>query len=263
VHLSDDELVLLERRDGHATATFNRPEKLNALNTPLLERFARVLDEVERDAAVRCLVLTGAGPKAFVAGADIGEYSEQDDAAFEAYQRRSRELFDRLDAFRKPVIAAVNGYALGGGFEIALCCDLIVASDTARFGLPEGRLGLAPGGGGTQRLTRAVGPYVAADVLLFGTRLTAARAFELGLAAEVVSPERLLETAGERASGAASMAPLALAEMERSIARALDGSLAEGLTAEHEALFRLRRTRDADEGVRAFVEKRPPTFEGA
>jgi enoyl-CoA hydratase/carnithine racemase len=263
MHLSDDELVLLERRDAHAIATFNRPEKLNALSTPLLERFARVLDAMEADAAVRCLVLTGAGPKAFVAGADIAEYSEQDDAGFEAYQRRSRELFDRLDAFAKPVIAAVNGYALGGGFEIALCCDLIVASDTARFGLPEGRLGLAPGGGGTQRLTRAVGPYVAADVLLFGTRLTAPRAFELGLVAEVVSPERLLETAAERASGATAMAPLALREMERSIARALDGPLDEGLTAEREALFRLRRTRDADEGVRAFVEKRPPTFEGA
>jgi enoyl-CoA hydratase/carnithine racemase len=212
---------------------------------------------------VHVLVLTGAGPKAFVAGADIGEYAAQDDAGFEAYQRRSRALFDRLDAFGKPTIAAVNGYALGGGFEIALCCDLIVASANASFGLPEGRLGLAPGGGGTQRLTRAVGSFVAADVLLFGSRLTAERARELGLVAEVTAPEALLDVAGERAARAAELAPLALAEMERSIARALDAPLEDGLTAEHEALFRLRRTHDAEEGVRAFVEKRPPRFEGA
>jgi enoyl-CoA hydratase len=254
--------VLLERRDAFAVATFNRPEKRNALSTPLLERFARVLDEVEADATIRVLVLTGAGPKAFVAGADIGEYAEQDDDAFVAYQRRSRELFDRLDAFGTPVIAAVNGYALGGGFEIVLCCDLVVASETASFGLPEGRLGLAPGGGGTQRLTRAVGSYVAADVLLFGTRLTAARAHALGLVAEVAASDALLDVAAERAAGAAQMAPLSLRSMERSIARALDGPLADGLTAEHEELFKLRGTRDAEEGVRAFVEKRPPTFEG-
>jgi enoyl-CoA hydratase len=254
--------VLLERRDAFAVATFNRPEKRNALSTALLERFVRVLDEVEGDATIRALVLTGAGPKAFVAGADIGEYAEQDDDAFVAYQRRSRELFDRLDAFGTPVIAAVNGYALGGGFEIVLCCDLVVASETASFGLPEGRLGLAPGGGGTQRLTRAVGPYVAADVLLFGTRLTAARAHALGLVAEVAAPDALLDVAAERAAGAAEMAPLSVRSMERSIARAFDGPLADGLTAEHEELFELRRTRDAEEGVRAFAEKRPPRFEG-
>jgi enoyl-CoA hydratase/carnithine racemase len=263
VHLSDEELVLLERRDTSAIATFNRPEKRNALSTPLLLRFARVLDEVEADPSVRALVLTGAGPKAFVAGADIAEYAEQDDAAFEAYQRRSRELFDRLDAFATPVIAAVNGYALGGGFEIALACDVIVASDAAQFGLPEGRLGLSPGGGGTQRLTRAGGPYVAADVLLFGARLSAERAHQLGVVAEVCALERLPEVAAARAAEAAALGPLAVREMGRLVAHALDDPLVDGLAAEHEALLRLRRTRDAEEGVRAFVEKRPPRFEGA
>jgi enoyl-CoA hydratase len=150
----DDRDVLLHRRRGAAMVlTFNRPDKLNAISSAVLRELDRRLGEAEADPAVRAVVQTGAGPKAFVAGADIGEYAAGDHQAFVGYQAESRRLFSWLDGFGKPVIGAVNGYALGGGCEIALCCDLLVASVNARFGLPEGLLGLSPGGGGTQRLT--------------------------------------------------------------------------------------------------------------
>jgi enoyl-CoA hydratase len=256
-----DELVLLERRGAVAVLTFNRPDKLNALSSPLLDRFEARLDEVERDDEVRAVVLTGAGERAFVAGADIGEYSRQTDEEFAAYQRRSRSLFSRIDDFPTPVIAAVSGYALGGGFEIALSCDLIVADASARFGLPEGLLGLSPGGGGTQRLTRAVGPYAAARVLLAADRLRADEASALGLVAAVVDSDALGEAVA-LAERTARIAPLASSEMRSLIKTALDRPLEVGLTLEQEALLRLRATNDAAEGVRAFVEKRDPSFEG-
>jgi enoyl-CoA hydratase len=253
--------VVPDRRGEVAVVTFNRPDKLNALSSALLERFEAVLDEVERDAAVRAVVLTGAGDRAFVAGADIEEYSRQTDEEFAAYQRLSRAVFSRIDGFPKPVVAAVNGYALGGGFEMALACDLVVASESARFGLPEGLLGLSPGGGGTQRLTRAVGPYVAARVLVAADRLKADEARALGLVADVVEAD-VVDAAVALAERAAKVAPLASAEMRSLILAALDRPLEEGLTLELEALLRLRGSRDADEGVRAFVEKRDPSFEG-
>lgn len=258
--MSTDE-VLAERRGAVTILTFNRPEKLNALSGSLLARFEELLRLAEADAEVRALVLTGAGERAFVAGADIEEYSRQSDDEFAAYQRRSRALFSWIDDFGKPVVAAVNGYALGGGFEIALACDLIVAGERARFGLPEGLLGLSPGGGGTQRLTRAVGPYVAGRVLLAADRLSASEAEALGLVAVVVPPEEVLDAAVGLAERTVAVAPLASAEMRRLIREALDRPLEDGLTREQEALLRLRTTRDAAEGVRAFVDKREPRFE--
>jgi enoyl-CoA hydratase/carnithine racemase len=258
---ASEDVVLSERRGAVAVLTFNRPEKLNALSTAVLERLDALLDRVERDDAVRAVVLTGAEERAFVAGADIDEYSRQSDEEFAAYQRRSRRLFSRIDDFPKPVVAAVNGYALGGGFEIALACDMIVASASARFGLPEGLLGLSPGGGGTQRLTRAVGPYVAARVLLAAERLRADEALGLGLVVEVVEAD-VAGAAVALAERAARVAPLASGEMRSLIRVALDRPLEEGLTLEQEALLRLRSTRDAEEGVAAFVEKRDPSFEG-
>jgi enoyl-CoA hydratase len=264
MHLSshDGDLVRRERVDSTLLLTFSREEKLNALSTAMLEQLDAALDVAEGDDAVRVIVLTGAGPKAFVAGADIGEYAEQDHDAFVAYQALSRRTFTRLDVSMKPVVAAVNGYALGGGFEIALCCDVIVASDRARFGLPEGLLGLVPGGGGTQRLTRAVGPFVAADVLLSARRLTADDAHRLGLVAEVVPPEGLREAALAKAEAISTLAPLATREMLELIRAAADVALEDGLTREQDALARLHRSDDAAEGVRAFVEKRPPRFRG-
>ncbi len=256
------DVVLFERRGPAAVLTFNRPDKLNAISSEMLRELDRCLDEVERDPDVRAVILTGAGEKAFVAGADIAEYAQADHDEFVRYQQESRRLFSRLDRFPNPVIAAVNGYALGGGFEIALCCDVIVAARTARFGLPEGTLGLSPGGGGTQRLTRAAGPFVAADVLLSARRLTADDAFRLGLVAKVAEPEGLLDAAVAEAEAMAKVAPLAAGEMLGLIRTALEAPLEDGLTAEHEALFRLHRTADAAEGIRAFEEKREPRFRG-
>jgi len=256
------DLVLVERRDAIRLLTFNRPEKLNALSSPMLEQLERALEEARADVACRVVVLTGAGVRAFVAGADIGEYAEQSHEAFDEYQRSSRRLFSSLDDFPKPVIGAVNGYALGGGFEIALCCDLLIASTSAKFGLPEGRLGLVPGGGGTQRLTRSVGPYVAADVLLSARRLTADEARAASLVSAVVEPGELIEVAMAKARAIVETAPLAAGEMLGLIRAAMEAPLEEGLTSEQDALGRLRRSADAGEGVRAFVEKRDPRFGG-
>ena len=256
------EIVVFERQGPAAILTFNRPDKLNAITSEMLAELDGRLGDVERDNEVRAVVLTGMGRKAFVAGADIGEYAAGDHDTFVRYQFESRRIFSRIDEFPKPVIAAVNGYALGGGFEIALCCDVIVASGTATFGLPEATLGLSPGGGGTQRLTRSAGPFVAADVLLSARRLTAEDALRLGLAADVVEPERLLDTAVAKALAIASMAPIAAREMLGLIRTAMTVPLEEGLDAEHQALFRLHRTGDAREGIRAFLEKRKPLFTG-
>jgi enoyl-CoA hydratase len=258
----DGEVLLHQRRGPAAVLTFNRPDKLNAISSAMLAALDRRLGEAERDPEVRALVLTGAGERAFVAGADIAEYAGFDHQGFVAYQAESRRLFSWLDGFAKPVIGAVNGLALGGGCELALCCDLLVASTRAAFGLPEGLLGLSPGGGGTQRLTRAAGPFVAADVLLAGRRLSAEDAFRLGLVAEVVAPERLLEAALDRAERVARVAPLASREMLGLVATAMEAPLEQGLDREQDALARLHRTADAAEGIRAFVEKRPPRFTG-
>lgn len=256
-------LVQYEVRSDHiALLTFNRPDKLNALSTPMLEELEAHLRRIETDVRLRVVILTGAGEKAFVAGADIGEYADGSAQAFIDYQLNSRRLFDYIEAFPKPIIAAVNGYALGGGFEIALCCDVLVVSTAARLGLPEGLLGLCPGGGGTQRLTRAVGRYAAADVLLSGRRLSGQRAYELGLAAEIAEPEQLLDVALQKAEYMLKVAPLAQREMKRLIRVGLDGSLPTGLSLEQEVLFRLYGTEDGREGIAAFVEKRSPQFRG-
>jgi enoyl-CoA hydratase len=258
----DGEVLLRERRGSALVLTVNRPEKLNAISSAVLRELDRRLGEAERDAEVRTVVLTGAGPKAFVAGADVAEYAAGDHQAFVRYQAESRRLFSWLDGFPKPVIGAVNGYALGGGFELALCCDLLVASSNARFGLPEGLLGLSPGGGGTQRLTRAAGPFVAADVLLAARRLSAEDALRLGLVTEVVEPERLLDAALAKAEQVAKVAPLATRAMLQLVLTAMEAPLEEGLTQEQDALARLHRSADAAEGVRAFMEKRSPRFTG-
>lgn len=255
-------LVLRDRRGAVEVLTFNRPDKLNALSTPLLQELERALDEIRDDPDSRVIILTGAGERAFVAGADIGEYAEQTDEDFDAFQRSCRRIFDSIDLFPKPVIGAINGYALGGGFEMALCCDVLIASTLARFGLPEGLLGLVPGGGGTQRLTRAAGPFVAADVLLSARRLSAEEAQRAGLVSEVVEQDGLLDASLAKAEAILTVAPLAVAEILGLVRTAMEASLEEGLTIEQNALMRLRRTADAAEGVRAFVEKRDPRFVG-
>jgi len=257
-------LILLDRpEDGVAVITLNRPEKLNALSTPLLAEFSAALDQAEADPAVRVVILTGAGDKAFAAGADIAEYRGRREKAFMDFQLAGRKINDRLEAFPKPTIAAVNGYALGGGFEIALCCDMIVVSTTARLGLPEGLLGLSPGGGGTQRLIRSLGRHVTAELLLTAWRMKGERAHQLGLAAALAEPEKLMETALDKARAMLKVAPLALAEMKRLIRIGADAALPTALALEQEVLFRLYVSDDGQEGIAAFLDKRSPQFKGS
>ncbi|MEM1400280.1 MAG: enoyl-CoA hydratase/isomerase family protein [Pseudomonadota bacterium] len=257
-------MALVEISDLHPGVRqllFNRPEKLNALSSALMEEFDAALDAAQVDEGVRVLVLRGAGGKAFVAGADIAEYQGDKRAEFIAYQMNSRRVFDKLERLPKPVICAIDGFALGGGFEIALCCDILLVSPEAQLGLPEGRLGLSPGGGGTQRLVRAVGKYAASDLMLAGWRMSGQRAFELGLAAEV--SDDLDGAVLKRARACLKIAPLAQAEMKRLLREGADAPIETAKSYEQEVLFRLYSTADGQEGIDAFLEKRDPQFRGA
>ena len=253
-------IEISELHPGVRQLMFNRPDKLNALSTPLMAEFDAALDAAAADPAVRVLVLRGAGGKAFVAGADIAEYQGDKRAEFIAYQMNSRRVFDKLERLPKPVICAIDGFALGGGFEIALCCDILIVTEAAQLGLPEGRLGLSPGGGGTQRLVRAVGRFAASDLMLAGWRMSGRRAFDLGIAAEVA--EDLDAAVLTRARGCLKIAPLAQAEMKRLMREGFDAPVETAKSFEQEVLFRLYSTHDGQEGIDAFLEKRAPDFKG-
>ena len=255
-------IEITELMTGVRQLTFNRPDKLNALSTPLMAEFDAALDDAGSDDGVRVLVLRGAGGKAFVAGADIAEYQGDKRAEFTAYQMNARRVFDKLERLPKPVIAAIDGFALGGGFEIALCCDIIVCTEDAQLGLPEGRLGLSPGGGGTQRLVRAIGKYAASDLMLAGWRMDGWRAYQLGLAAEMTKPGGLDAAIDQRARACLKLAPLAQAEMKRLMREGFDAPIETAKSYEQEVLFRLYGTADGQEGIDAFLEKRTPLFKG-
>ena len=257
-----DVLLRDEPEPGIARLTFNRPDKLNALSPPMVRALEAELDAMASDRSTRVLILTGAGERAFVAGADIAEYRGERTAEFISYQLESRRVFDKLEALPKATIAAVRGYALGGGFEIALCCDVIICGMSARLGLPEGLLGLSPGGGGTQRLTRAVGRIVASDIMLAARRITGERAYQLGIAAELCPDEDLMVTALDRARAMLTVAPLAQAEMKRLIRQGPDAALPVAQGFEQEVLFRLYGSKDGREGIEAFLDKRAPVFRG-
>lgn len=260
--MTDKPLLRDEVEPGIVRLTFNRPEKMNALSTPTVRALEAELDAISADPSVRVVILTGAGDKAFVAGADIAEYRGNRAAAFGAYQFESRRVFDKLEALPQPTIAAVQGYALGGGFEIALCCDVIVCAQSARLGLPEGLLGLSPGGGGTQRLTRAVGRIIASDIMLAARRITGERAFQLGLAVEVTPDDGLMAMTVSRAQAMLKLAPRAQAEMKRLIRQGFDAPLPVAQSFEQEVLLRLYGTADGQEGVEAFLDKRQAVFKG-
>lgn len=255
-------LIRDEPEPGIVCLTFNRPDKLNALSSPMVDLFEAELDAIGRDRTVRAVILAGAGDKAFVAGADIAEYRGNRSAAFNAYQFNSRRVFDKLEHLPQPTIAAVRGYALGGGFEIVLCCDIVICGLSARLGLPEGLIGLCPGGGGTQRLTRAVGKHTASDIMLAARRITGERACQLGLAAEVVEDADVRETALARARAVLKVAPRSCAEMKRLIRQGADAALPTALSFEQEVLARLYGSADGQEGIAAFLDKRPPSFTG-
>ena len=254
--------LLIERHaDGYAVVTLNRPEALNALNSALFADLAAFLDAVEHDDSVRCLILTGSGDKAFAAGADIKEMSDQSYA--DMYKANFFSLgHDRITRFRKPIIAAVNGFALGGGCELAMLCDFIVASDRAKFGQPEINLGVAPGIGGSQRLTRLVGKSKAMDMVLTARMMDAAEAERAGLASRVFPHETLLDEARKIAARIAAQSPLAVMANKEMVNAALETTLTQGVQFERRLFHSLFAFEDQKEGMAAFVEKRKPEFRG-
>lgn len=254
--------LLFEVRDGVAVLTVNRPKALNALDARTVAELDAVLQHEAADPGVKALVVTGAGDKAFVAGADISEMSGLSPEQARAFALAGQRAFARLEGLPVATIAAVNGFALGGGSELALACDLVYASEKARFGQPEVNLGLLPGFGGTQRLARRVGPMRALEIVLTGEMYDAARAKELGLCLEVLPAEKLLEHALAKAKVIASRGPLAVAAAKRTLRAGADAGLAQGLALEAEAFGLVFATEDMREGTRAFLEKRPAQFKG-
>ncbi|HEX8187837.1 MAG TPA: enoyl-CoA hydratase-related protein [Pyrinomonadaceae bacterium] len=255
------ETLLVERRGRVAVITINRPQKLNALNIQTRAEGAAALEELREDESVRVVVITGAGEKAFVAGADIGEF-EGRTAVSQRDVMTARSLFTAVDTFPKPVIAMINGFCLGGGCELALSCDIRVASETARFGQPEINLGIIPGGGGTQRLTRLVGEGKAMELILTGDMIDAQHAYNLGLVNLVVPAADLEAKTLELANRIAEKSPVALRMAKEAVKTAARANLDEGLRREIDLFALTFSSEDKDEGVRAFLEKRKPDFKG-
>ncbi|MEV0838515.1 enoyl-CoA hydratase-related protein [Actinocatenispora sera] len=253
--------LVVDRADAVLTIRIDREEALGALSRAMVAELGERLRAVRADDTVRAVVLTGTG-RGFVAGADIGEYDGASTAEFDAYQRLSRSVFGELAALPQPTVAAVNGYAFGGGFELALCCDFIVASERARFALPEVKLGLIPGGGGTQRLARALGTRLAKELVLIGRTLYPDEADRRGLLTRLVPPDELAGAAAEFAAQLAAGAPLAVREAKRVIDEGVRQELDAALSAEQAALARLFASADGREGIAAFRAKRAPTFTG-
>jgi len=252
--------VILSRVEGHVgVAVLNRPEVLNALSVELMERLIEALEGWDRDHNIHVMVIAGS-ERVFAAGADIGQMAEASVMDMDEANNLGRWL--RIKAIRKPIIAAVSGFALGGGCELAMHCDIIVAPDTAQFGQPEINIGVMPGAGGTQRLTRAIGKFRAMDMILSGKFIGAAEAYEAGLVSRVVSKEQFFDEAMRLAQVIASKPPIALKFAKEAVLKADEMSLADGLEYERKLFYMLFSTEDQKEGMRAFVEKRKPTFKG-
>jgi enoyl-CoA hydratase len=254
--------LLTRKGDGIGWITINRPEKLNAMNVETIEELKTVFREFGNDPEVKAVVLTGAGEKAFIAGADISEFINLDAEKAREYARGGQDLTMTIENFPKPVIAAINGYALGGGSEFALACHVRLASEKAKLGQPEVKLGIIPGWGGTQRLARLVGKGKAMEMILSGRMVEAGEAGEIGLVNKVVPAAELLSAAEALAKDMIKNAPLALAYSIESINKGLDKTLAEGLELEAEIFGRCCATEDFREGAKAFIEKRKPDFRG-
>jgi enoyl-CoA hydratase len=251
------ETLLIETLGSVGLIRLNRPDVLNALNFALANELAAALDVFDRDEAIGAVVITGSD-KAFAAGADIKEM--KDKSFIEAMMGDFVAIWDRVAASRKPKIAAVAGFALGGGCELALMCDIIIAAESAKFGQPEIRLGIIPGIGGTQRLTRAIGKAKAMDLVLTGRMMDAAEAERSGLVARVVPADKLLEEALGAATAIAGFSRASVQLARQSIERAFESSLAEGLRFERHAFYSLFATEDQKEGMAAFIDKRKPAF---
>lgn len=257
--MSNEALVLYEIQGALATLTLNRPKALNALSPELMAELATIMETLDEDDTVRCIVLTG-GPRVFAAGADIKDMAERTSTSM--VERRSFATWERVRKCRKPIIAAVSGYALGGGCELAMQCDMIVASETAQFGQPEIHIGIMPGAGGTQRLARALGPYRAMEMVLTGNMLSAREAHAAGLVNRVAPIEGFLDEAHRLASEIASRAPVAIRLAREAVRHGVETTIRDGLEIERRNFYLLFNTEDQKEGMQAFIEKRPATYKG-
>lgn len=245
------------------TITVNRPDKLNALNLETLNELTLAFSQAAQDDSVRVVVLTGAGDKAFVAGADISQMNGYSPVQAQGFSRTGQRLMSSIERLGKPVIARIQGFALGGGMELAMCCHLRIASEKAKFGQPEINLGLIPGFGGTQRLLRLAGRGAALELCLTGGTIGAQRAYELGVVTRVVTPESLDETVNALADQLAAAAPLAAASILDTVLQGGETSLDQGLEFETQAFALMFATEDMQEGTAAFLEKRKAVFKGA
>ena len=254
--------LIYEKRENIGVLTINRPDKLNAISNELTEELEVFLDDVEKDGELRVLVITGGGEKAFVAGADIQELKERDAVVGRRVSGKRQELFARIENLSVPVIAAVNGYALGGGLELALACSIRICSERAQFGAPEVKLGIIPGDGGTQRLPRLVGLGRAMEMILTGDFIDAQEAYRIGLANKVVPHESLMEKVMELAEKIAQKPPLAVRYAKEAVNRSLEGAGLSGYALESYLHALACTTQDKKEGVAAFLEKRKPVFCG-
>jgi enoyl-CoA hydratase len=254
--------LIYEKKDNIGVLTVNRPDKLNALSNELTEELQHLLDEIEKDVDLRVVVITGAGDKAFVAGADINELVERDALKGRDVSRFRQALFARIENLPVPVIAAVNGYALGGGLELALACNIRIASEKAQFGAPEVKLGIIPGDGGTQRLPRLVGLGRAMELVLTGDFIDAQEAHRIGLVNRVVSPDELMESVMTLAKKIASRPPLAVKYAKEAVNRSQEGDTTSGYALESYLHALACTTEDKKEGVTAFLEKRKGKFKG-
>ena len=251
---------MLVERDGRVgVVLMNRPKQLNALSGELMGAVIGALQELDADPEIRAIVL-GGGERAFAAGADIAELAAG--TPISLYENRRIEQWDKIRDLRTPVVAAVSGFCLGGGCELAMLCDLIVASETAKFGQPEINLGVLPGAGGTQRLTRAVGKAIAMDMILTGRMISAREALGLGLVARVVAKEAWLDEAKRAAGEIAAKGPIAVRLAKEAVDQAFEAPLSVGIEFERRAFYLARASEDATEGLTAFVEKRAPDFKG-
>lgn len=254
--------LLTDLNDHIFTVTINRPDKLNALNKTVIEELSDAISEIYSNLEIKAAIITGSGAKAFVAGADIGEFIALNGKGGKALAQKGQEnVFDKIENSPKPIIAAVNGFALGGGCELAMACHFRLASDNAKFGQPEVNLGLVPGYGGTQRLTQLIGKGKAMELTMTGNMIDANEALRLGLINHVTTPENLLTETNKILQTIISKAPIAIAEVITLINHAAYGK-ADGLQKEMEAFGKLFDTADAKEGAKAFLEKRKTNFTG-
>ena len=256
------ENIILEINDSIATLVFNRPKALNALNNALLDELDTAIDEIEANEKIRVLILTGSGEKAFIAGADISELAQMNTLQAKQFSFKGQSVLAKLEKLSIPVIAAVNGFALGGGTEVALACDFIYASEKGVFGLPESTLGLIPGFGGTQRLAKLIGANLARELIYTGRTFPAAKALEYGLVNKISSPEALMDDVLKCAQTMTKRGRVSLRAAKESIECSVNADLETGCRFERDAFAICMASSDAKEGTKAFLEKRKPVFNG-